>query len=148
MVARGKWESPVGGLELIERDGVVVRLDFLNKDKKDKSNDGVVMKQLREYFQGKRTKFDFKTSVDGTVFQKKVWEEMSKIPYGKTISYTELAKRVGNPKAIRAVANACGKNPLPIIIPCHRIVASNGKMGGYSGGLWRKEWLLKLEGVL
>ena len=101
-------------------------------------------KQLDEYFSGKRRKFDLNFKLDGTKFQKKVLKEMMKIPYGKTISYAELAKRAGSPRAYRAAASVCRKNDFPIVIPCHRVVGSNG-LGGYSGGLEKKKWLLKLE---
>ena len=107
-----------------------------------------VTKQLKEYFNGKRLTFSVPIcfdKLDGTPFQKKVWREIKKIPYGKTISYAELARRAGFSKAYRAVGSACGRNPIPIIIPCHRVVASNGKIGGFSGELWRKKWLLEFE---
>ena len=101
--------------------------------------------QFREYFEGKRRKFDLTLNPEGTSFQKKVWELLQEIPYGKTISYLELSKRLGNPKAIRAAAAANGKNPLWIIVPCHRVIGSNGDLTGYAGGLHRKKWLLEHE---
>ncbi|MCL6266784.1 methylated-DNA--[protein]-cysteine S-methyltransferase [Flagellimonas myxillae] len=101
--------------------------------------------QFREYFEGQRRNFDLKLSPVGTPFQKKVWELLQEIPYGKTISYLELSKRLGDPKAIRAVAAANGKNPLWIIVPCHRVIGSNGDLTGYAGGLHRKKWLLEHE---
>ena len=101
--------------------------------------------QFREYFEGKRQKFDLTLNPEGTSFQKKVWELLQEIPYGKTISYLELSKRLGDPKAIRAVAAANGKNPLWIIVPCHRVIGSNGDLTGYAGGLHRKKWLLEHE---
>lgn len=103
------------------------------------------LRQLEEYFSGKRCTFDLPLHLVGTPFQKKVWRQLMKIPYGQTVSYAELARRIGRPKAYRAVANACGQNPLPIIVPCHRVIASGGKLGGYSGGLKRKRWLLRHE---
>ncbi|MEW6041713.1 MAG: methylated-DNA--[protein]-cysteine S-methyltransferase, partial [Elusimicrobiota bacterium] len=93
----------------------------------------------------KRKKFNVKLNLKGTVFELKVWHELIKIPFGSTASYCKIAERIGKPKAARAVGNACRKNPIPIIVPCHRIVAKNGSLGGFSGGLWRKEWLLKHE---
>jgi O-6-methylguanine DNA methyltransferase len=103
--------------------------------------------QAREYLSGKRREFDVDVSaLQGTDFQKAVWREMTKIPYGQTRSYKQLAEAIGKPKAYRAVANACGKNPLPIIVPCHRTVASNG-IGGFSLGLDLKRQLLKIEGI-
>ena len=103
-------------------------------------------KQLREYFENKRKVFDLPLEIIGTDFQKKVWKELLKIPYGKTISYKELALRLGNLKTIRAAAKANGANPLPIIIPCHRVIGSDGKLVGYGGGLDVKGKLLELEG--
>jgi methylated-DNA-[protein]-cysteine S-methyltransferase len=102
--------------------------------------------QFEEYFAGERTEFDIPMELDGTSFQCDVWAELSRIPYGTTISYGELARRVGRPKGPRAVGQANGKNPIPIIVPCHRVVASNG-LGGYGGGLPLKRALLALEGV-
>jgi methylated-DNA-[protein]-cysteine S-methyltransferase len=102
--------------------------------------------QLEEYFAGERTEFDIPMELDGTQFQREVWTELSLIPYGETISYGELARRVGRPKGPRAVGQANGKNPIAIIVPCHRVLASNG-IGGYGGGLPMKRALLAVEGV-
>ncbi len=104
-----------------------------------------VVTQLAEYFQGNRTSFDLKLNPSGTEFQKKVWNELLKIPYGKTTTYLDMAKRLGDPKCIRAAASANGKNPLWIIVPCHRVIGSDGSLTGYAGGLWRKKWLLDHE---
>jgi len=104
-----------------------------------------VVKQLNEYFDGNRVDFQFKMNPIGTEFQKKVWEELLKIPYGKTVSYQEVTNNLGDSKAIRAVANANGKNPLWIVVPCHRVIGSDGSLTGYAGGLWRKKWLLEHE---
>ncbi len=101
--------------------------------------------QLKEYFDGIRTNFELKCNPQGTEFQKKVWQALSEVPYGKTMSYYELSRRIGSEKAIRAVAAANGKNPLWIIIPCHRIIGSDGSLTGYAGGLHRKKWLLDHE---
>lgn len=103
------------------------------------------IKQLNEYFNGKRTEFKIDTAQLGTEFQQAIWKELMKIPYGKTISYRELSKRIGNVKAIRAVGTANGNNSIAIIIPCHRVIGSNGDLIGYSGDLWRKKWLLEHE---
>lgn len=103
------------------------------------------VRQLEEYFQGKRTEFQIPLDVEGTAFQKRVWEELKKIPYGQTISYRTLSERIGNPKAARAVGSANGKNPLSIIVPCHRVIAADGSLGGYAGGLPGKKALLDLE---
>ena len=101
--------------------------------------------QLQEYFEGKRTHFDLKLNPKGTGFQQSVWQELLNIPYGKTLSYMELSKKIGDVKAIRAVAAANGKNPLWIVIPCHRVIGTDGSLTGYAGGLRRKKWLLELE---
>jgi methylated-DNA-[protein]-cysteine S-methyltransferase len=103
------------------------------------------VKQLREYFAGRRTEFDLPVAPEGTVFQCSVWRQLQNIPYGETISYGELARRVGNPNASRAVGAANGKNPIPIVIPCHRVIGSNGRLVGFGGGLPIKEALLTLE---
>jgi len=101
--------------------------------------------QLQEYFEGKRQDFEFKLNPKGTNFQQKVWQELLNIPYGKTMSYLDLSKKLGDVKAIRAVASANGKNPLWIVIPCHRVIGTDGSLTGYAGGLWRKKWLLEHE---
>lgn len=107
-----------------------------------------VINQIKEYLNGEREVFDLPLELSlGTPFQQKVWAALQKIPYGETISYAKLADNIGQPKAFRAVANANGKNPFSIIIPCHRVIASDGELGGYTGGLDKKEYLLALEGV-
>lgn len=101
--------------------------------------------QLLEYFDGKRNDFDFKINPSGTEFQQKVWQALLEIPFGKTCSYMDLSKKLGDVKAIRAVASANGKNPLWIVVPCHRVIGTDGSLTGYAGGLWRKKWLLEHE---
>ena len=101
--------------------------------------------QLKEYFEGVRKTFDLTLNPQGTDFQKRVWEALLTVPFGKTVSYLELSKRLGDVKAIRAVAAANGKNPLWIVVPCHRVIGSNGDLVGYAGGLHRKKWLLEHE---
>ena len=101
--------------------------------------------QLGDYFDGKRKDFNFKLNPKGTDFQQKVWQELLNIPFGKTISYLDLSKKLSDVKAIRAVASANGKNPLWIVIPCHRVIGTDGSLTGYAGGLWRKKWLLEHE---
>jgi methylated-DNA-[protein]-cysteine S-methyltransferase len=103
------------------------------------------VQQLNEYFKGTRKQFDLKLNPQGTDFQKRVWNELLNVPYGKSRSYLEQSKKLGDAKAIRAVASANGKNPIWIIIPCHRIIGSDGSLTGYAGGLWRKKWLLEHE---
>jgi methylated-DNA-[protein]-cysteine S-methyltransferase len=102
--------------------------------------------QLTEYFSGRRKRFDLELAPKGTPFQLAVWNELQNIGYGDTISYAELARRIGKPAAIRAVGAANGANPIPVIIPCHRVIGSNGTLTGYGGGIERKQWLLALEG--
>lgn len=101
--------------------------------------------QLKEYFAGNLKQFTLPLNPEGTDFQKKVWKELQKVPFGKTVSYLELSKKLGDIKAIRAVAAANGKNPLWVVVPCHRIIGSDGSLTGYAGGLWRKKWLLDHE---
>ncbi len=107
-----------------------------------------IFNQLKEYFAGTRKEFDVPLDLEGTDFQKRVWEELRKIPYGKTISYKSLSEKLGDVKAIRAVGKANGQNPIAIIIPCHRVIGANGSLVGYAGGLAIKEKLLHLEGAL
>ena len=101
--------------------------------------------QLEDYFEGGKTDFTFKLNPTGTEFQQKVWQGLLEIPFGKTMSYLELSKKLGDVKAIRAVASANGKNPLWIVVPCHRVIGTDGSLTGYAGGLWRKKWLLEHE---
>lgn len=104
--------------------------------------------QVNEYFAGERTQFNLPLAPDGTDFQKKVWQHLTKISFGETWSYGQLANSIGNKKASRAVGAANGKNPISIIIPCHRVIGANGSLTGYAGGLAVKEWLLKHEGII
>ncbi|WMJ81153.1 methylated-DNA--[protein]-cysteine S-methyltransferase [Clostridium sp. MB40-C1] len=100
---------------------------------------------MNEYFKGKRKVFTVKVSLNGTEFQNKIWDELTKIPFGKTVTYKNMAESIGNSKAVRAVGNANGKNVLNIIVPCHRVIGSDGSLTGYGGGLWRKKWILTHE---
>jgi methylated-DNA-[protein]-cysteine S-methyltransferase len=103
------------------------------------------VRQLDAYFRGELRSFDLPLALEGTTFQKTVWQELLKIPYGAAVSYREIARRIGKPKAVRAVGAANGRNPLPIVVPCHRVIGSDGSMTGYGGGLQIKEFLLELE---
>jgi methylated-DNA-[protein]-cysteine S-methyltransferase len=103
------------------------------------------VKQLKEYFAGKRKKFDIDLNFDGTVFQNRVWKALSEIPFGKTVAYKDIAQKIKNPKAVRAVGTANGKNPFCIIVPCHRVIAADGSIGGYGGVVSVKRQLLKIE---
>ena len=146
-------DTPIGRL-VLEADGDVligVRLPNERRHGRRDADDVLpILKetatQLDEYFAGERTEFDLHMELDGTPFQREVWAELARIHYGETISYGELARRVGRPKGPRAVGQANGRNPIPIILPCHRVLASNG-IGGYGGGLKVKRALLALEGV-
>jgi len=106
---------------------------------------GAAIIQLHQYFTGDRVKFDLPTQTAGTAFQRDVWEQLAEIPYGETITYAELAIRIGKPRAVRAVGLANGRNPLSIVVPCHRVVGSNGALTGFGGGIERKRYLLSLE---
>jgi methylated-DNA-[protein]-cysteine S-methyltransferase len=143
------YKSPIGTI-LIEGDNRgLSKLIFINNIEnetvKEDEMSSLWKKQLDEYFTNKREIFDLPLDLKGTEFQKKVWNELMKIPFGKTITYKELSLRLGNLKAIRAVAAANGANPVSIIVPCHRVIGSDGSLTGYAGGLWRKRWLLDFE---
>ena len=142
------YNSPIGILEIELKNNVVLGLKVVESCDKVSEATGYfveVVKQLDEYFAGKRTKFELNISPKGTDFQKKVWAELLKIPYGKTKSYQEIAEAIGNSSAQRAVGSACNKNPILLIIPCHRVISKTGKLTGFACGVDRKEQLLKLE---
>ena len=143
-------DSPVGKIEIIEENEKIIELNIYNEKEnniieKDTKLLLETQKQLKEYFEGKRTKFEIPLNPKGTEFMKKVWKELIKIPYGEVRTYKELAEKVGNSKASRAVGMANNKNPIPIIIPCHRVIGSNNKLVGYALGLDMKKYLLDLE---
>jgi methylated-DNA-[protein]-cysteine S-methyltransferase len=149
-----KIESPVGPLLLACNDAGLSEINFVNgrhsvRGKPEWREDAAALKepirQLRAYFAGELEDFDLPLAPQGTLFQQKVWSELCEIPYGETICYGELARRIGNPNASRAVGLANGSNPIPIVIPCHRVIGANGKLTGYGGGLPIKEKLLALE---
>lgn len=142
-------KTPVGIAKIEgDQDGVSV-ISILDDEveitSKIPKNLNKAAKELSEYFDGKRRDFTFAMNPQGTEFQKSVWKELLKIPFGKTASYMDLSKKLGDVKAIRAVASANGKNPLWIVVPCHRVIGSDGSLTGYAGGLWRKKWLLEHE---
>ncbi|WP_251554041.1 methylated-DNA--[protein]-cysteine S-methyltransferase [Neobacillus muris] len=146
------YESPIGVLEIIGTEEAIGSILFTERDKAVnllQEETPKVLKlcfqQLDEYFKGIRHEFTFPYQMEGTDFQKTVWNALKAIPYAETGSYKDIAVSIGNEKAIRAVGSANGKNKLSIVIPCHRIIGSNGKLTGYAGGLWRKEWLLQHE---
>lgn len=141
--------TPVGHC-LIEGDAAGVSKIWVLDDPEELSREiptdlQEAVTQLQDYFAGNRKSFDFKLNPAGTDFQKKVWAALLEIPFGKTVSYHELSVQLGDVKAIRAVASANGKNPLWIVVPCHRVIGSDGSLTGYAGGLWRKKWLLEHE---
>lgn len=146
---KGYYNSPIGLVELISNDNAILSVDFVEKEEGTSEKHPEVLvqciKELDEYFKGKRKNFTVKLEIQGTEFQKKVWNELTRIPFGETVSYKYIAEAIENPKAVRAVGNANHNNSLGIIIPCHRVVGTNGKLTGYAGGIWRKEWLLQHE---
>lgn len=148
-------DSPLGELEISATEEYLTSVLFVDAQKKPSPRKAVsdytpvvieeYLKQITEYFEGSRTEFNLKIHHEGTDFQKTVWKELENIPYGKTISYLELSRRIGNEKAIRAVGTTNGNNKFNIIVPCHRVIGSNGSLVGYGGDLWRKKWLLDHE---
>lgn len=148
-------KTPVGELFIAGRDGRITDVLFSRPRKgfpgpmweRSDRQFAEVRKQLGEYFRGKRTKFELKLAPEGTPFQLAAWRQLRRIPYGKTISYGEQARRMGNPKASRAVGGANGENPISIIVPCHRVIGADGRLTGFGGGLGKKKKLLDLEGA-
>jgi methylated-DNA-[protein]-cysteine S-methyltransferase len=143
------YKSPFGWIKIISSDSAILSVDF---EKKVGDNSKSIppmlkeaVKQLDEYFKGSRKVFTVKTKASGTPFQMKIWNAMSKIPYGKTATYQEMAAMAGNPKAARAAGGACHRNPLGVIVPCHRVIGSDGSLTGFGGGLDLKEKLLNHE---
>lgn len=151
--------SPFGELEICTSEKALISLNYLPNGRKTSFKEDVSLsddlaiiletkKQLDEYFAGERKGFDLPLDLIGTEFQQKVWGELLKIPFGRTISYIEMAKNLGDEKVIRAAASANGKNPVMIIVPCHRVIGNDGKLVGYAGGLSTKKWLLDHENRL
>lgn len=150
------FESPVGEIMIASDGDALLQISLKNQKHSREPGDGWEQKteiapiaqaqqQLQEYFAGKRRTFDLPLRFGGTPFQRRVWAELARIPYGETISYGELARRIANPRAVRAVGLANGRNPIAIVIPCHRVIGANGTLTGYGGGLPRKRQLLDLE---
>ena len=145
------YNSPIGAILLEAEDDELTVVSF--RDDVSIDNTGTTtspalqttIQQLNEYFAGTRKKFDMPLHPQGTAFQQKVWDQLMNIPYAETVTYLHMAKRLGNVKSNRAAASANGKNPIGIIIPCHRVVGADGKLTGYAGGLHRKQWLLEHE---
>ncbi len=153
------YQSPIGILEIKSTDENIISVCFTNTVKSGRpeiplseitnNNHWLIVackNQLEAYFKGQRKEFELPLKQEGSLFQQQVWAALTAIPYGRTISYLELSKRIGNTKAIRAVGTANGNNSISIMVPCHRVIGSNGDLTGYSGDLWRKKWLLEHEG--
>ncbi|MDF3076721.1 MAG: methylated-DNA--[protein]-cysteine S-methyltransferase [Sphingobacteriaceae bacterium] len=139
-------QTPIGLLVIEASDDAVQYIGFKDAVEEDQSDlTEIAKKQFEEYFKGKRKEFDFPFSQGGSEFQQKVWSELIKVQPGNPISYAALSRQMNSPLAIRAIASANGKNNLMIVVPCHRIIGSNGDLVGYSAGLWRKKWLLDHE---
>lgn len=146
------YQSPIGMVEMKGTEEAVLSILFIDDNKSILDKGGFIpqvlkncYQQLDEYFNGERTEFTIPYALEGTSFQKSVWSALSTIPYGKVHTYKELAERLGKSNASRAVGNANRLNQLSIVVPCHRIISSNGDLTGYAGGLWRKKWLLQHE---
>ncbi len=143
------YKSEIGYLEITASENGIKSLYFSDVEPESTIESNVhidkCLEQLDDYFKGKRKKFILQLDWEGTQFQKKVWESLLSIPYGKPISYMDVALDIGDAKAIRAVGMANNRNPISIIVPCHRVIGSDGKLTGYGGGLWRKDWLLNHE---
>ena len=150
------YPAEIGLIEIIGDEASIKSLYFVEAQAPDASPDRAdlpqvisdCLAQLDEYFKGERAEFSLELAPAGSEFQKAVWQELTTIPYGQTVSYLDIAKKVGDEKSVRAVGAANGQNPISIIIPCHRVIGSDGKLVGYGGGLWRKAWLLKHEKAL
>jgi len=145
-------DSPVGRLRLVSNGKALLRIEFenLHADDGDERSDPVIeqtAQQLKEYFQGRRTCFSLPLDASGTEFQSNVWSALQQIPFGELRSYRDIAIAIGNRKAVRAVGAANGRNPIPIVVPCHRVIGSNGTLTGFAGGLEAKRGLLALEGL-
>jgi methylated-DNA-[protein]-cysteine S-methyltransferase len=147
--------SPIGLVEIGGTREQVLSLYFVDERRPDTQPDAQpcgelekALSQVSEYFDAKRREFDLNLALHGTAFQEQVWRQLLVVPYGSIATYQDIANAIGRPKAVRAVGAANGQNPISIIVPCHRIIGSNGKLTGYGGGLWRKEWLLRHEGYL
>lgn len=142
------YKTIIGNIEIIEEDKYIIGVNFNTESSiEDKETELIkeTYKQIKEYIEGKRKIFDIPIKMKGTEFQKKVWKELTKIPYGETRSYKQIAEGIGKPKASRAVGMANHNNPIAIIVPCHRVIGTNNKLVGYAGGLDIKEKLLKIE---
>lgn len=143
------YESPIGWLQIVGTNEGIEQIDVVERgeDQNEKVAEPLMqsLEELEQYFQKKRTSFSMPLKLVGTPFQLRVWEALQTIPYGQTVSYADIAKQIGQPKAVRAVGNAVGNNPITIVVPCHRVVRTGGGLGGYAWGIERKKWLLTHE---
>jgi len=139
--------TPLGALEITTKEGTLYKIDFLKDEVTEviQTDAAEIVSQLKKYFKGELSEFSIDLFLDGTDFQKQVWVKLMEVPYGETVSYGELADMIDNPKAVRAVGGANNKNKIPIVIPCHRVIGSDGSLTGYAGGLEFKKALLELE---
>ncbi|MGD2036511.1 MAG: methylated-DNA--[protein]-cysteine S-methyltransferase [Desulfobacterales bacterium] len=146
---RACHHSEIGPIEIVGNQKGILAVTFGADEFEIDRNLPAIMteclRQMTEYFKGRRQKFSVPLIMEGTNFQKAVWRQLQKIPFGRTASYGDVARAVGSPRAFRAVGNANNKNPISLIIPCHRVIGSDGKLVGFGGGVWRKEWLLEHE---
>jgi methylated-DNA-[protein]-cysteine S-methyltransferase len=153
-MAKVYFDSPIGIFEVVADNDAVISVDIVEKagmqateGENGSENAFECARQLKEYLSGKRKKFSVHLRPSGTPFQQKIWSVLNDIPFGSTLSYGGVAMKAGNPRGSRATGQAVGRNPILIITPCHRVIASDGGIGGFSGGLWRKEWLLAHESM-
>jgi O-6-methylguanine DNA methyltransferase len=147
----GLYESSIGWIEIEGSENEIVSLIFVDQPRIEFATCPVVaaaVQQISEYFMGTRRTFDLPLALHGTSFQRQVWEHLLSIPYSQTTTYQEIAQAIGRPQAARAVGAANAGNPISVIVPCHRVIGSDGSLTGYGGGIWRKVWLLKHEGSL
>lgn len=142
------YQSPIGSIKIVANATAVTELSFVETDGESKDSSPILeqtINELEEYFNGKRKAFTVKLSPQGSQFQQRVWKALQSIPFGKTVSYQDIANQLGDPKATRAVGHANGSNPIALLLPCHRVIGSDGKLTGYAFGVQRKKWLLDHE---
>ena len=150
MIYQYSYETKLGSVTIVEEDGALLAITTHRTYEGIKQETPLIneaYRQLSEYLLGERKRFDLPLNSQGTVFQQQVWKALCDIPYGETRSYKQIAEAIGNPKAVRAVGMANNRNPLLIVVPCHRVIGANGKLVGYAAGIEKKEFLLKLEGT-
>jgi methylated-DNA-[protein]-cysteine S-methyltransferase len=143
--------SPLGLIEVGGTAREILTVGFVDQEQAQHRSHATVRdgaRQIEQYLCGERRAFELPLGLYGTPFQIQVWRQVLEVPYGRTATYQEIADAIGNPRSVRAVGGANGRNPLPLVVPCHRIIGRHGRLVGYGGGLWRKEWLLRHEGAL